>query len=574
MVLDLRLLSIAAESKLPKGATRWSSLFLQDVLQGYSPYRHLIAKYNVTEESMLPLLFEDDYGGQLINLVKPEELAKMWRRWHDDPDSVLDTLSEFFPINKTNPNRAGDLYTWQSWRYDTEAKSIVTSFIDRGINRRLGINPEDPNENRPGASKYRQFMLNLPKDIKKIKDGTEKQRRINELWRQQYPNPNIPDASEYSRWAQEYQKWIGTGIRFEKLRGRLTELKPLEKGGDRQIAGLRKSREKGNEHATDVMDAFDDANNLIARMIDLQPHRIFRLMNSKTRAGIIAALPLPELRSERAVSEALEHLSFAEASLLKNRETLLDTPGKSFDNITLVGDSGYNPQDQAGWQRAQTFANTVLNYFNANKQEFLDEFIFYREFRHGFSLGVGDSPLDEFNFSGVGDTGAFARRSRDNDHQRKAALKELDLMNNLRYIQNPDDLQPFIDGIYRDIENYNQEWAKSAIADKLKIWLKFFAADWKDNVPGFGILNEVKGRNSVAKIIYGRNAAAWHPETVRSLLVKNRNYRRITDGMYNEIKKEVFAGVAGVGADTASTLAEIIAIGFLIYMVSHLNDKE
>lgn len=584
MVLDLRILSIAAESKLPRGSSRWNSLFLQDALQGYSVYRHLIGKFSIGEESMMPLLFEDKFSSQLVNFIRPSEIAKVYREWEHNPDKILDALDEAFPINRTNPYRMGDLFTYQSWRYDAKDISIITGYMNRGIDRHMQA---VHGQNIPTAEQFRDFLIYPPKEIEEEHDPQEKTRLQIQLWAQKHSG--APGFDEYKAWADKYEKWTGTSMRFEKMRMKLVDLKPLNKGGKEQQADLTRKREKArkllashsNDHnyelpkslkdAKDTMDAFEDVTKqggLMDVMVRLQPHRMFRIMNERERDAIIATLPANQ-RSKEAVERALMHLSFAEADIKQRREQLI--ANTDFDNLDVVAHTQYQPANAQEWQGAVNFANAFRNYYNSNKGQFHDELIYYREYRHGFALWV-DAPLDEFNYSSGGDT-VIGRRARDNKLVGKAAAAELKLIGNLKKIQTPDQIQPFLDEIFHEIEQHDPERARMIVEERLKMYLKFFAAGSLDNIPGVGFLNQSLGKDSVARLMYGRGAPSWKAEQVYSVIKKNKDLKQIRPQKFNEIKKDVAAGWLSVGSDLGSSLSEVAILAFMLYMISHLNDK-
>lgn len=509
LITTERLISIAAESRLPKGGLgRYTSLFLQDVLQSYSPYIHLLAKYGVTESGLAAYLYKKKDGKSLMDILRmwsPKELEKILEKFKDDPLSILESTDDMFYLMRENPNRAGDLFTWLSWRAseNPDVVSMTQKFLQEGrkrMERRLaqGLNPQGMSE-------------------------------------EDYKN--------------EYANWIGTGLRLERLRGDLSNLRSKDS----------KQREKANS-------AKAKAEKIIGQMVNLQPHRLY-LVSREIRER----LDISDAQKQN-ISKILENLSLVENKLLYERETLLDN-GETFETLTLdrFFDTIEDPQERAD---AEGFAQKVRQDYEKNRKLYNDEFIYKREYKHGFVLWSGDAPVDEFNVAALGPTGGSARRARDNTMQAEAIQEELKLLSNLRKIQEPEEVVEALTAIYDKLSIYDTGKAKQAIFEKAEGIAKFFAADWFTKIPYAGQIMRLAGHGSFAQTVYGRSAPVWEASKTRHLFLLLKNRQLITDEHYKNLQENVFSGNIDVAIDVGGTIAELLAIAMMLYLIEQsLKEK-
>ncbi|MBI4092213.1 MAG: hypothetical protein HY427_03355 [Candidatus Levybacteria bacterium] len=511
LITNERLISLAAESRLPKeGIGRYTSLFLQDVLQSYSPYIHLLGKFGVTESGLAAYLHKDKSGKSLIDYLRmwsPKELEETLRRFEKDPLSILESTDDMFHLMRENPNRAGDIFTWLSWRADEnpDVVSMTQKFLQEGrkrMERRLaqGLRPQNISE-------------------------------------EDYRN--------------EYSNWIGTALRFERLRGRLENLRSRDPD----------KRGEGEEAKT-------KAKEIIKQMVRLQPQRLY-LVSREIRERLDSDLSPEQIQN---ISRILENLSLVENALLAERETLLDN-GETFNTITL--DNFFNViQDPRERAEAQDFARKVFQDYTSNGELYDSEFIYKREYRHGFVLWSGDAPVDEFNVAALGPTGGSARRARDNNMQAEAAQEEIKLLASLRKVREPEEVVEVLMAIYDKISIYDPGKAKQAVFEKAEGIAKFFAADWATKVPYLGELMKLTGHASFAQTVYGRSAPVWEASETRHFFLLLKNRQLITDEQYKNLQDKVFSGNIDVIMDVGSTLAELIAVAMLLYIIQNsLKDK-
>ena len=195
-------------------------------------------------------------------------------------------------------------------------------------------------------------------------------------------------------------------------------------------------------------------------MAGLQPHRLY--LASREIRGRLDPNLSPEQKQN--ISKILENLSLVENALLAERETLLDN-GETFDTITL--DNFFNIiQDPRERAEAQDFARKVLQDHARNGELYNNEFIYKREYKHGFVLWSGDAPVDEFNMAALGPTGGSARRARDNNMQAEAAQEEIKLLMSLRKVKESEEVVEGLMAIYDKIGVYDTRKAKQAIFEK------------------------------------------------------------------------------------------------------------
>ena len=547
MIMEERLISLAAESKLPANEVRYASGFLQPIIQSTSVYAHLVTKWGITQEAMAAYLFPESVVGNqspavLRQLKKarnffsgwdPGVLKEAFESYKENPEMLFESLDKTFYLGRRNPNRAGDIYTWISWRGvpKPDVPSMIQDFLVSG------------------------------------------QERMRERWERDHPGTPIP-----GKYLNEYEKWTGTGFRFEKLRGALSGF-DSPNGKDR----------------SDFKKAFEQAKPLIGRMVDLQPHRIY-LVSRWVRERVDRDLTDEQFKH---TSLDLENLSMVESAFLNSRETLLDK-GIGFDEASLdakkMVDNEGNPSDfyelaikndykdkdgnviftaAQQIQRAKDLAKAIKKDFEREKKrkdhknQYWKEFIFKREFSHGYVLWSGDTPADEYNFSALGATGGFVRRATDNDHQVKAATAELTLLDNLKNIQTPDQLAQALFEVFSHIDKYERGKAQQAIADKAEGFIKFFKSNWMTNIPGYKLLPLPKDmkRASFAQMMYGREAPIWESSDINLFLRRLKDKKMITEEQEKLLKDKTGATIKHVSGEAVITFAQLIALALALVTV-------
>lgn len=583
MIVSERLLSLAAESRLPKDG-QYTSLFLQDIIQSYSPYIHLLAKYGITESGLAAYLYKDKEASSFLGLLRthtPNELKKTLEEFEKDPLKTFYESNELLYLMRGNPNRAGDIFTWLSWR--------------------IG--------DRPDAVTMSERFLKLGKD--RMKDRIRKN------------NLPIPTGLSREEYENEYANWIGTGLRFEKLRSTAPpnmhhipqelselrdELRTAHRAGAiselRRISNLKedKKTKKENEkikeekeYATEILRE-DGRRLLLKRMSTLQSHRLYSI-SPEVRARVNKSLGLPENNKDfteeqkNLILETINSLSILESSVLENREKFLDE-GKTFDAIDFIGPNLSQSENnlineiKKGVNRAnyssakeyrrevnkrlkmlKKFAIAVRNDFKKNEEAYMEEFSTNREYKHGFVLWSGDAPLDEFNASALGPTGGFARRARDNKAQAAAVGEEIKLLGSLKHIKSGEQLVKALEEIYAKIAEYDPTKAKQATAEKAEGIIKFFLADTRVNIPILGQIMEQTGHASLAQLVYGKMAPVWHSAEARFVLMELHHKQFITEEKFQELSAKLTAGKREQALDIGSTLTQFAALAILLYML-------
>lgn len=548
MIQSERLLTLAAESKLPKEMGRYASLFLQAILQGYSPYRHLLAKYGVTETGLAAYLYKEEEGQGLLNILRrwnPNELKRVYDKL-SEPGGLaeLEESGEMRYLLLENPNKAGDIFTWVSWRagQDPDIVSMTQDFLQEGVRKMQG---------------------RLDAGLKPANVSEEDYRN-------------------------EYANWIGTGIRLERLRGDLNKLKS-----------------SGREDIAKGRIAEDKAKVIIEQLVRLQPHRLYLISRDiRTKVGgfldqnpdfqvIKNRMIEAGIGEKEIIPEILNTLSFVESTFLKERERLLDE-GRTFDSIRLDFDIYHyliarqaEENDEAYARRterfvqsmaaARIFAEELSRDFEQeggpnrdHGYNYFDEFIYKREYRHGFVLWTGDAPVDEFNVSALGPSGGFSRRAGDNKALAEAVIEEIKLLANLKNIKTPDQTVAGLGVIYDKLAGPDTSKAKEAIAAKAEGIAKFFAADTFASVPVLGPLMDQFGVSSFAQLVYGKKAPVWHASEVRYFLDELKFKQYITGDQYNSLTKKAFATKKNVAIDTGSMMAQFITVALMLYLAERL----
>lgn len=527
MIMTERLISIAAESRLPKGDAAYGSLFMQDVIQSYSPYRHLLMKYGVTESGLAAFMYKDKEGNSLMDIMglwSPEELKKNLKKMNEDRTAFMEEylndpdIGNFPYLMRMNPNMAGDMFTWLSWRAGEKADVISMSqrFLEEG-RKRMEV---------------------------RLSDGKK------------------PAGLSDEEYLDEYANWMGTGLRLERLRGKLTNYESRDP--EKKIASGK---------------AVVKAVGIIERMATLQPHRLYAGSNLIRKRILDRLSPDEKINFEENIEAMLEDLNLVERTVLERREWLLDQ-GITFDNVSLEDTT--NPyldffnviDDPVRRENAKKLSWIVRQDFSANKKAYKNEFIYKREYTHGFVLWSGDAPLNEFNASALGPTGGFARRARDNTNQAKASVEEIKLLGILGNANSQEQVVQGLKAIYDGVSQYDSGKAKQVIADKVEGIIKFYAADWPSQIPVLGtILGKMK-RSSFAQSVYGKSAMVWQPAEARAFLVKIKDAHMIDDVQFKELADKGFANHFAVGRDIGVAMAQIMALAFAIYMFEELRKEK
>ncbi|MEK7573684.1 MAG: hypothetical protein AAB531_04635 [Patescibacteria group bacterium] len=565
MIVSERLISIAAESKLPKGGV-YTSLFLQDILQSYSPYIHLLMKYSVTESGLAAYLRSDDQsigfkkgmGGRKImefmGVFSPAELEKALKMAEEDPAGLLQS-SEFKYLMRQNPNMAGDIFTWVSWRLgdDPDEWTMSKEFLQAGKGRMEG---------RWGDNDIHKPL--------KPENNISGEPYTDEQWRKDYEN--------------EYANWIGTSVRFERLRWSLSSF-------DSKDPKLKEKFRKALPRATQILN----------RMADLQPHRLFTVSKDiRARVGhrFLGVDKDVEFTEEhwKKIEQVLEDLNIVERSMLDKREEILDK-GKTFNTMSLANTDLNDPEfdffnsievtaedapnatpeermemTKLRRENARAFAQLIRQDFATNSNDYLNEFIYNREYTHGFALWSGDVPINEFRMSILGKTG-IARRARDNKAQSEAAAAEIELLGNLNKIHTQDQLVDGLEKIKNHISAYDSGKAKRAITDKALGLIKFYSSDWSTQIPIIGPALAKFRRTSMAQIVYGKEMPSWQPIEVTNFIMKLKNRGLITKAQAKELASHGGGRPFDVSRDAAVTIAQLIVIAMTLYMFEELTKE-
>lgn len=619
MIMSERLLSIAAEGKMGRGFGHWHSLFLQDILQGYSAIYHGLGKFGFTEEHAAMLLQDPEkdvdklFGSvgkalHLLSLWNPKEYEQAYKNFTDNPKSILESDTEFFAIQQQNPFRVGDMLSIQAWRFieDPDEPSIIQEMVAKG-RERMGLRWDMYHPGQPTFDVYEEFMkrtqFRVPRNATKAqKEAILKSRR--EAWEATYPV--APTIEEYIRYANEYFKWIGTAVRFDTLRTTLDKLKKPQKNataaevislwqGQVDKARQKWLKSKKNEDR-ESFEKLENADKIIERMVRLQPHRLYDKspdIKKRVDQNLFAYLHFPpdeahHTPAQRAiVQKILDNFYSIERRLFIERERLLHE-GKTFDSNALSLDEFFNMPDMfvddpvlgldAATQKdhAIHFRDFFIDDYNTKKDKYLIELVYRRNYKHGFVLWSGDVPWDEYRLTAVGPTGSFARRARDNKTTGEAATELFKMMGQLDKFKSLDQAIPFLRVVYDKIAIYSPDRAKEVIADFAIGLAKFFVERPTTNIPGWGFFERQFLRPSFAKIIYGETGLASGAAEVRNFFNTLYNHEHmITKDKHKEILKEKVPGSKlDMEVNVASVISQLIALAMLLGFLNELFKKK
>ncbi len=607
MIASERLLSLAAESKLPPGASRYMSSWMQDVLQQYSPYRHLLGKFGITEQSLSAYLYSEfDKNGL-------KELKRALERFEHLGLDILnaESLDALRYITRQNPNRAGDIFTWVSWRVvgDKDTMSFVNRFLEKGAGRMKG------------------------------------------RWEARNGNLNVPQE-----WSEEYTKWIGTGIRFEKMRGDLEKVdKVVYEKLMKRLGGLtaldveeRGLLESLSPKERAMVTTIAKAEKLFKRISLFQPHRLY-LTSDDVRARVNAVLfkenvdsNLEKLREKwdeedkhhekgshdefreekRRIEIKKERLKLSkenmdkaqrltgillalETSIINRREALLDgtdpicpkdSEGRGipvfFDDINIadfirediakpdgeriirdIGDADdairLAEEVRKDFISQNAKGDVPRNEFGDNVNGYYKEWIKEREYKHGFVLWTGDANLNEYVFEDVHDTGAFARRARDNKAQGEAATKEIELLEALPKIESVEQIAEGLEKIWAPLSHFDAAKANQTIMEKAIgiAWL-FKEKSSSTYLPVAGVMQRRLTKDSMAQVLWGKNALAVGPADLHHLFAILYDHKKISKEQYQWALNELNSGRMFIALDAAVNIGQLGFLGFLLYMFS------
>lgn len=400
MIASQRMLSLAAESRLT-GEAQINQLFLQDILYAYSYFIHLNAKYHVPGKKPTgALIFEpgiEKWGPGFDLWLKPHRLKPAYEaheQWKEHPVEFMES-HDLADLQRQNPNRAGDLFTWLSdWRVKEDVRgneTIIRDFMARGERKMIDvIRVANPMSNDYAALRQAADFLPMPDGVTTDEfyvqhagvvyenldepnaTPSEHDRAAINLYTYLHGGDGINDANraqilELGGRLNEYVKWIGTGLRFERMRSKLTYLDYFKDKKNQPIA--RATVPKAME--------------LLSHIVDFQPDKIF-LKSRKIQARVMPQLRefwqnpdrtyidadgvprhatengiFSEERFQEALQKTMSDLNYMQDTVYKNRERLIEQE-RSFDEMRILDRNGnilydldliYNPNPGPGGQQ-------------------------------------------------------------------------------------------------------------------------------------------------------------------------------------------------------------------------------
>ncbi|HEV2340072.1 MAG TPA: hypothetical protein VGT05_04975 [Patescibacteria group bacterium] len=628
MVTSLRILSIASEARIaPQGL--YTSNVLQDVLQGYSSYlQHIIGKYGIGGKGLSIFLHSREAEKGFIKgfhkLARFGQKKKWLNAMLGNADDLLynDDETKYPPdlyIRNQNPDRAGDVFTWISWRagdIDSPDKlSMTRRFIQQG--RRVFTDREGRMQEGTMLQAFREkFGERLPENFNfttlslpvegvdytkpdpnnpgnQIKLSDEEifvDNAVRAAFGELGETQRVKAREEMNRYFNELGAWVGTGLRFELLRGRLEDLG---------------SHDHGKLHAAHAAEA--TAHALIQRMVELQPHRLYQ--KSRKLRKRLSSLGM----SNDDVQDGLEGLQLAEKALFDDRNNLLKK-GKSFDGhdgefvqsdkvqlqdyfdkITeeienvredLFGEPSDTPEQKSAKKQeaidnakrkkelAKKLWSAVQQDFAINKQAYWDEWITYRPYNHGYIPWTGDMPVNEFNVAALGPTAGFARRGRDNQAQGKAISAEMGMLTSMKHNATAEEVLSTLAGIYNEIAGYDSGKAATAVAEKMEGVIELCRGHWTTNLPIIGQTIKSAGHGSLARSLWGPGAPLWTKTEINFFIEQAAHKELIShDDMHRLMEKYASNEILASNEVTLMGL-QFAIIALALYMAQQLAKEE
>jgi hypothetical protein len=433
-----------------------------------------------------------------------EHLATDEKVGSENIRAILDgEHGEKLQLRRQNPGFCGDAFGFLSWRVGQDPAKISGAgwFLDRGqkLMRVMSGEIVDPDD--------------------RIQVSNQVQRVFNSL-----------NNDQKARYQNEYSNWIGTGLRLERNR------RPNQDSGSGEVMESKKV-------------LFSIARLQPGRMF-LKSYKMQKRLKGEVDAWYRSA-PVdhndPKMTSAKVLLQVQNNLLFLESKMYQMRDVLL-REGYTFDGVENKHDAsgklipeladviGKEITLEVVMERLQVsgeglphpelmdatfkFRDLVLNDFKKNKdatghwedpsahhdahgdahgghhgKKFrselegqYQEFIYNREYNHGYTLWSGDAPVDEFDMSATGPTGAFIRRARENKDVGEANGLIIGLLQDLKYIRTPDQAFKHLTEIYGKIQSYDASMAKETVTYLTEGILKFYGSTGLSNTPILGMI--------------------------------------------------------------------------------------
>lgn len=658
MIANQRLISLAAESRLPRGmTTRFGSLFLQDILQSYSPNIHLNTKYWAPgyKTSSFLMWGEDrdkwEFADGGIKIRKPWQVNAEFKRYKKWKEHTIEYAleNEKIEANRQNPNRGGDAFTRiYAWKVGLNAgeqnESITRDFLERGYNRMIELYAEK-NVMHPDFQQIlgnnivydgtaRIFRAKL-KDIDYVnfdeygkpaeKGHHPEGPTLNDIvatnlyiyknGRAAFTPDKFRQIKEMSEGLNEYGNWVGTAIQLELLHGDLDDY-----GTKAQKKGAEKARRRGNK--------------IVARMVELQPDRLFLISRHIQKRVLNDSRGLRKLWEQESfingifdekkftglIRQTTGDLKMLQEDLLRQRDELIER-GESFYGGGLLGgkkvaldlskldalieaerpvkqlsetDAAYNArvvtfenEKVARKRRVEQFMAVIKDDYEKHKSpwkkgaktekytSYEDEFVTYKDFYHGFVLWTGDAPMEEFKMAAVGTTGAFARAAGNNLLGIKIAEGMTKLMSGNKNARSPEQVVGLISPIYAGVNEIDHDLANTRVMQIADNCLKWFSADWRSSLPFYNWIIRWGGRASYAQKMYGKRMPVWYANEKRDFLDRLKEQGYISLDQFHElVDRHSVRYWRDLPYHSLKTLGELAIAFFIFYVIKKALEKE
>ncbi len=622
LLMDLRLLSLASESRLPKEG-RYSSLYMQDAIQNYDPNAHLISKYAVPSYYTLASMLTSPDREKIMGLVRkpwmPKRVVDLVHMLKEglDPQQILDgEFGEQLQIRRQSVGLCGDAWSFMGgYRMNEKVSAVSASkdFLARGIQRMKMLTGQvGVDENVPEGQDY---LLYSPTE------------RVRALW-------ESLDEEGRKSYLNEYANWQGTGFRFERLRDdiRQKDTSAIEKGKEilsrivelqpgriflksRKIQQRLKERTEMVNDKTTMQNVFDNLHFLEQEMYTMREellregytfdgkleesvggqrftlHTIREKLQHKRRA--LEQTPLAEGETPAMRASKLAVFDMPHEETWAQTEEFMHLMQEDFNQYKDHKGQWYDHADEHGHSHKK---------FDTNQEGYYQEFMYNRDYNHGFILWSGDAPTDEFNYTSAGATAALIRRARENKDVGAGAIAYIEFMAGMNHYKTPQEVAEAIVKVYDQVKSYDADKAKEVVTYMTEAAVKFYAATGAANIPIIGellIKNNLlaKGTDFMGKHLPGRvghffagvgdnltgslstrlydNKAGtvWHATHIRKLINDTLYVQgKLSKAQRDALLSHVSARQVDVWADKGSVMMPILTIAILIYLMKKASD--
>ncbi|MBI2195555.1 MAG: hypothetical protein HYU48_00740 [Candidatus Levybacteria bacterium] len=359
---------------------------------------------------------------------------------------------------------------------------------------------------------------------------------------------NDPTASALGDMSPGDMDWIGTGMQIEKNRGDLS-------GHNAEKSAVAEANIRGS---------LDKISNIL-------PLRLFynlRDVQGEVLRNIGSNMNDPLLIGDKDNPDSMGDLD--RLVILQNRAVKDRAQALNFDLI----------EDPAQRERIIKLTATIKKVFTEGNSggTKLDEFVEnlkHREWEVPFIFGTDDLPYDRYKFAKTGAT-SIARRWRDIANAKLASDATHKLVEGMAHFKSPEQIVEVLAEVYKGVAGYDAHIAEAVVADYAEGIMKFYGKDWYSRLPlGIGtITDKLLGRASFAQASFGRGAMAWNELQLNDFTGLLRDGHLITREIQQDLQKRAGGGKKEVAWGLVRTIAPLLMLAFIYYMMSRIAKEK